>query len=719
MTLFNLENIFDQNKLDHLFFQLKQTDKNEGMDQAFANLKTYLDEQFKIYKDLNYAVSQSTTITVSDLNGAITYVDDHFCELTGFSKDELLNRNHSVLNSGYHDQQFFENIWNTILSGKVWNGEVKNKRKDGVLIWLQTTIVPILNNEGAPFSFIAFRTDITEKKLMEIQLVEALQNDYHRVLKELMNLVFRVKKTSDDGYIFTMVEGKLAEKIGLTTDYLLDQPIKSLYAKERLDMVYQGEEVTFNFKTADLYLYVMLSPIMENGTVVEVIGSAVDITSLKQAEEQVEYLSHNDPLTNLANRTKFREDIEKLTETSTRNNPFSILLCDLDRLKYINDSLGEFAGDKVIKVIAERLQRVIHDKGSLYRYGGDEFIAIIKGSYQEVDELSDKMINAIKKPISVAGKEFFITSSIGISNFYQDGILTDELINHASIAVHYGKVNGRNSKLFYTPKMNKMYNSLLLLEGEVNRALNKNEFVLHYQPKINVITGDIIGFEALIRWFHKEKGYIPPSEFIPLAEETGLIIQLGEWVITEACRQHVRWVEKGLKPFNIAVNVSAIELQRSDFAEKVKTIVYETGMNPEYLEIEITENSVMQNTEDCIRTMNQLRLMGISLSIDDFGTGYSSLGYLRKFPINHLKIDQSFIKNSLIESSNAEIIKAMIQIAHTFGLKVVAEGVEEPHILKFIEEQSCDYYQGYYFSKPVPPDEIEALIVSDSEIRKL
>ncbi|WP_186576790.1 sensor domain-containing protein [Aquibacillus kalidii] len=723
MTLLNYDEFFDNQKLDMLFEQLTHLNTNDNLFPVIKDIKASINSQLKAYQQLRFAVEQSSSITITDINGKITYVDDNFCKLTKFSKEELLNRSHKVLNSAFHDKQFFESLWNTILSGEVWNGDIRNKRKDGSILWLHTTIVPLMEEEGLPpCAFIAFRTDITEKVKLEEKVISGLNSDYQRVFRELMNLVFRIENRSgQDNYYCTMVEGKLTKKLGITQHSNIGNlPIEGKHigevdlpiVKSELEKVFKGQEVTIKHKFRDHYLYTMLSPIIKDGQVVEAIGSSVDITSLEEAEQQVRYLAYHDPLTELPNRTKFTVDIDELIQHSNRDQPFSIMLCDIDRLKYINDALGQYAGDQVLQTISNRLRSIIEPHGLLYRFGGDEFIAVIKEPQEIVAELSERVGRAINKPIPIVGKEFFITSSIGMSTFYKDGITTEELISHASIAVHYGKVNGRNSRFFYSPKMNRMYNDLLLLEGEIRRALSSNEFVLHYQPKIDVETGRVIGMEALIRWFHKERGFIPPSKFIPLAEETGLITQLGEWVIREACYQHVKWKKAGFDPMLIAVNVSAIELQRSDFAKKVHSIIEETGMDPEFLEIEITENSVMQNTEDCIETMNVLRTMGISLSIDDFGTGYSSFGYLRKFPINYLKIDQSFVKNALKESSSGEIIKAMIQLAHTFGLKVVAEGVEDSEILLFIKEQNCDLYQGYYFSTPLDPLDIERQFLS-------
>lgn len=565
-------------------------------------------------------------------------------------------------------------------------------------------------------------TKIEEYLKNDMRKTQALYDDYHKVFQQLMNLVFRVQKNSASGqYHFSLIEGKLTKKIAVYEDHTYDQPLDAVFGTtdrkriiEKFDRVYAGEEVTFKHQHGSLFLYSMLSPIIENGEVIEVVGSSVDITSLEEAEQQIRHLAFHDPLTDLPNRSKLREDMKSLVKDADQSSSFAVLYCDIDRLKYINDTLGEFIGDQVIQTIAKRLEKTIKNSGTLYRFGGDEFVALIKGSQTEIDVIGEAILTQIKQPLTLHGNEFFVTCSIGVSFFGEDATTADELMNHASIAVHYCKVNGRNNRLVYTPSMDEMYNDILLMEGEIRKALYHDDFQLYYQPQINVETGEVIALEALIRWSHKEKGFIPPSKFIPLAEEIGVIIQLGEWVVRQACIQHVKWVEKGYKPVRIAVNVSAIELQRFDFADQVATIIQQTNMDPNYLEIEITENSVMQNTEDCIKTMNTLRAMGISLSIDDFGTGYSSFGYLRKFPINYLKIDQSFVKNALTESSSAEIIKAMIQIAHTFGLKVVAEGVEEQKVLDLLQNEECDYYQGYFFSKPLPPDVLERLLYKKS-----
>ncbi|WP_053217212.1 sensor domain-containing protein [Virgibacillus senegalensis] len=720
MTLLNLDLTCDLDKLENLLSRLDDTDNQDESVQLMIELKNMVKTLFEGFRQFKYAMEQSdTTITITDNRGKITYVDSNFCQMTGYSAEEILGETHQVINSGYHPESFFRDLWLTILEGKVWRGNVKNRHKNGSIIWMQTTIIPLQEQEGAPASFIAFRKDITREKEMEQQLIKTMEDEFERTFDALINMIYKVEKR-DDRFFYTMIKGRLAKTLDLPTELgdgmVLEeflQPEQAEQFKEKYRAAFQGEEIHFKMEFNALYLFFTLAPIWENGKVVEVVGSAVDITSLEEAEQQVRHLAYHDQLTGLPNRTKLAEDLDAWIAED--NGPFVVFYCDLDRLKYINDAMGQFAGDQVISTIAERIQDITWGQGNLYRYGGDEFIFILQKDCTEeaMERIGSAILKQINKPLMITGKEFFITCSIGISRFGSHGKTPEQLINHAGIAMHYCKVNGRNDKLVYSKEMNQTYNDLILLEGELRRALTKEDLTLYYQPKIDVNSGEIIGMEALTRWFHPERGFISPQQFIALAEETGLIIQLGEWVIKEACRQQRRWKEAGFKIQRVAINVSALEIQRKDFTAKVRHILQETGVPPECLELEITENSVMQNTEECIETMNELREMGITLSIDDFGTGYSSFGYLRKFPINHLKIDQSFIRDAFHEPSNAEIVKAMIQLAHTFGVKVVAEGVEERAALEFLKHQKCDYYQGYYYSRPVPAEEFENMLVAE------
>ncbi|SHN28121.1 sensor domain-containing protein [Gracilibacillus kekensis] len=546
------------------------------------------------------------------------------------------------------------------------------------------------------------------------------KHNYEQILKHNMNLIFVIRQENDRFY-FSLLAGKLKEKLDLSDNLIgknadlsiLDHGLKALF-KEKIQESLTGKEVSFRHTYQQCDIYSMLSPIVKNGQVIEIVGTSIDITSFKKAEQEIEYLRAYDRLTNLPNRDKLLKDLDESIKDKKINPLKALIMCDLDRLKNINDTLGQYAGDQVISLISERLLQITPRGCKIYRFGGDEFVIVMDQTIKDISRLAEEILHIIRQPFVLSKNDFYMTGTIGISYMNESVEEAEEYINRASVAVHYGKVKGGNRVIEYNNQMSEKYNEILLLESDIRKAFQYNEFTLSYQPKVDVHTNEIVGVEALIRWEHGKKGMIPPSTFIPIAEEIGMIEKIGEWVLREACSQFVKWQSSGLKPVIVAVNVSAVELQQSEFLKRVKKIIKETGMDPNYLEIEITENSIMQNTEECIDRMNQLREMGISLSIDDFGTGYSSMGYLQKFPINYLKIDKSFIKELFSQSGSAEIIKAMIQLGHTFGLKVVAEGVEGEQILSFIQNQDCDYYQGYFYSKPVEPELIKEKLLAYS-----
>jgi diguanylate cyclase (GGDEF)-like protein len=542
-------------------------------------------------------------------------------------------------------------------------------------------------------------------------------NDLLRILHHNMNLMFVIRRRKGQFYC-SFLSGKLKEQLELpdimpSTDQKFNPEFLSLQ-NSKLTQAFTGKEITYRHHFHNHYLYTMLSPVIKDGEVIEVVGTTIDITSFEKSEQQLEFMATHDILTKLPNRQKLLDDLDRMIHNNQHEKPKAIMICDLDRLKNVNDTLGQFAGDQVITLIADRLKENVRETCSVYRLGGDEFVIVIDQEVADVKAFAEQILQVVRQPIIISKHDFYMTATIGICCMNEKACKTEDYINRASVAVHYGKVQGGNRISEYTDEMSKQYNELILLESDIRKAFKFNEFTLSYQPKVDVHTNEIVGVEALIRWEHGKKGKIPPSLFIPIAEEIGMIDQIGEWVLREACKQFVKWQESGANPVMVAVNISAVELQNPDFLSRVKQVIKETGMDPNYLEIEITENSVMQNTEECIEMMNELRSMGVSLSIDDFGTGYSSMGYLQKFPINYLKIDQSFIKELFEESGSAEIIKAMIQLGHTFGLKVVAEGVEGEQILSFIRNQKCDYYQGYFYSKPLEADLIEEKLLAFS-----
>ncbi|ASF38365.1 GGDEF-domain containing protein [Halobacillus halophilus] len=575
--------------------------------------------------------------------------------------------------------------------------------------------------DPASFSLLEEVKNITFPYIKEYEELEASRVlqilDFSRTLEAIVNVVFKVKKKEGQSFCYDLFEGKLAKDIGLTTALVKGKSLEELFTyeqaaffRQKYALAFSGQTISYKHLYKGRYFETTLSPVEENGRVIEIIGSAVEVTSYEEAEQRLEHMASHDHLTNLPNRNRLQKDLRNSTSAGS---PFTIIFCNLDRFKYVNDTMGHIAGDQVLLLVAERIQRSLSVKDQLYRLGGDEFVICLMGMHtqSEIVRLGKEILQNIRHPINLLGRQFFITASLGAAQCPKDGSSAARLLTSADVAMHFCKQNGRHNLLFYLPNMNKHYEKVITLEGDLRQALTQNELYLHYQPKVDVRTGYISGMEALVRWKHPEQGLISPAEFIPVAEETGLINQLDEWVLKEACRQNQEWIEQGYAPERMAVNVSANEIQRHDFTENVKQILVESRMDPQYLEIEVTENSVMRNTEQCLQTMQDLKSIGVSLSIDDFGTGYSSLSYLRQFPIHYLKIDRAFIKGVLTDPSDAEMVKAMIQLAEAFKLEVVAEGIEDQEVLDFLKENECAYYQGYHFSKPLPPHEMEKLLV--------
>ncbi|BCA78992.1 EAL domain-containing protein [Desulfuromonas sp. AOP6] len=439
------------------------------------------------------------------------------------------------------------------------------------------------------------------------------------------------------------------------------------------------------------------------------IGIIRDITERKLYEEKLKHLATHDELTGLANRPLLLDRLEQSLHYARRSGCLvGVLLFDLDRFKVINDSLGHAFGDKLLCTLAKRLMHLVREADTVARLGGDEFVILLAevAEPEDVGLVASKILQHLAEPLWVDNREILVTASLGISLYPKDSDDGATLIRNADMAMYRAKKNKRNSFAFYSPEMNQRILETLELEGALRQALERKEFCLHYQPQVDLASGHIVGCEALVRWQHPERGMVPPDDFIPLAEETGLIVPLGTWVLGEACRQARDWQEQGLLGLSVAVNISGRQFREPDFVATVERICQESGLEPQFLELEITESVVMENVESAIMTWADLKLLGVSLSIDDFGTGYSSLSYLKQFPIHSLKIDRSFVCDIVTDSNDAAIASSVIALAHTMGLKVVGEGIEAEEQLQFLKEKGCDMGQGYLFSRPLPVEEI-------------
>ena len=567
-------------------------------------------------------------------------------------------------------------------------------------------------NDGKPYQYIAIRTDITARKEAEQSLEIALKNDFRQTVKNLQNAIFKYTYDDNEKITFTLIEGKIAQKLGITVEKInmnqLKHDLSKVDSKRVLHYLsegLQGKAVQFELCFQHYTFLVYLSPISENGEVIEVVGTMTDISERKEAEKLIEHMAFYDHLTGLPNRRCFQKKVqEEIEQAQMDNTQFAVMFIDLDRFKNVNDSMGHSVGDQLLIVVGERLTKSIRKEDFVARFGGDEYVILLPFCQaSEADFVAARIINDLAQPLSFQSIDLFVTSSIGISIYPNDGHDYETLTGAADSAMYLAKDKGKNNFQFFTEDLRRDIIERITLEADLQQALKEDQFVLHYQPQIDLKTGKLTGLEALIRWNHPSKGCISPADFIPIAEETGLIVPIGQWVLETACRQTRKWHKDGSPQLTISVNVSNIQFMQSSFVKHVEDTLVKTGLQPKYLNLEITE-SMTSDVLNCQTTLKKLRNVGINISIDDFGTGYSSLSYLSSFPITHLKVDQVFVQGQ--SPSNKAIVKTIITLAKNLGLKVVAEGVETEEQVTFLKELDCDEAQGYFYSKPLPPEQI-------------
>ena len=662
-------------------------------------------------------------ITRVDLNGVLTDANQKFFDMLGYASGELIGM--PIKNITHPDDygqgaQFRGQLAYGAI--KAVAGEKRFMRKDGSVMWARRTMSVVCNDAGKPDYLVSVVEDISDRKRAELALRESEEK-----FRQMADNIPEVFWMADVGMrkllylspVYEKVTGKpAAEAMKRLSSFLeiVHPDDKRRVRVARRAMPRGGDyNIEYRILCADgslRWIHEQAYPVRDSeGGIYRIAGVASDITHRKAAEEKLVYLAHYDGLTGLPNRVLFRDRLEQtLAQARRRNWLVGVMMLDLDRFKVANDSLGHSVGDSLLKQVAGRLTGCVRVGDTVGRFGGDEFGVILSDLRNAEDArlVAQKALDAFAEPFQLERDEVYITASIGISMYPADSDDLEVLIKSADTALHRAKDSGRNNFQFFTAEMNAKVLHRLSMENSLRRALERHEFLLHYQPKASLNGGNTTGLEALLRWQHPELGLVLPGEFVPLLEETGLIIPVGEWIFSAVCAQLKAWAAAGVQCVPIAINLSSRQFLTRGFGSYIRRLLDEYEADPRLIELEITESSLMANTEDVVHTLEYLESIGVRISVDDFGTGYSSLSYLKRFPLDALKIDRSFVRDITSNAEDATIVRAIISMAGSLGLKTVAEGVETEAQMNFLATNGCDEIQGYYLARPLTVEDCGA-----------
>ncbi|MEO7106136.1 MAG: EAL domain-containing protein [Rhodoferax sp.] len=656
-------------------------------------------------------------IVVLGQDGHVEYCNEGFLTMSGFSSAEVIG----VKPYPWHQDETTNAIYRSLLKSEHgddrWNGDVQSTRKDGSVYWERQVVSALRDASGLRTHLVIVKEDVSDRKLRRADYAQT-RHLHERALASSSNGVMITRSDADDHSIvyvnpaFERITGYGADEVmGLEGRFLvrddLAQPdlehIRSALREKR-----EGSATLRNYrKDGSLFWNELhIAPVQDlaGSTTTHFVSIINDISERVRYQHALEYQANHDSLTGLANHNLLNDRIEQAVAWAKRHgHVMGVMLLDLDHFKLINDASGHSAGDALLKEVAQRLLACVRETDTVARLGGDEFVIILTDLPQpdDVDQIAEKILSTLSRPAEVAGRDVFVTASIGVSLYPRDGDHGEILLRYADMAMYRVKEHGRNSVRQYAPEMGTTAISRLDMEGAMRRGLERGEFVLHYQPKIDLTTQNVVGAEALLRWQHPQIGMVHPIEFIRLAEETGLILPLGEWVLAEACRQQVLWAKQGLPQLKIAINMSARQFRQEELAERIADVFVSTGADPSLVILELTESMVMHDVDSTLVALRALKKLGVSLSLDDFGTGYSSLSYLRRFPIDELKIDRSFINDIHTNPDDAAIAGAIVAMARSLSLSVVAEGVENKEQAALLTTLGCNQVQGYYYARPL------------------
>ncbi len=657
---------------------------------------------------------------ISDTRGIITQVNQQADLLLGYGLGELVGQSIEVLvpesfrakHPETHAKFVAEPVTRPLKTGRT----LQARRKDGSTFDVDISVSPIKTEQG--LFFASALRDVTLSKQAEAHLrvaAIAFESNEPMVITDVENIILQVNRafTESTGY---SKEEAVGQKINLLKSGRHDADFYAeMWAGIERDGTWQGE-IWDRRKNGEIYPKWLIVSVVkgDNGEVTHYVGTHIDITERKAAEEQIKQLAFFDPLTQLPNRRLLQERLKHGIDVERRDGKqLALLMLDLDRFKAVNDSLGHLAGDELLQQVSARISNRLRDVDMVARLGGDEFVVLLEDIAHPEDaaRVAEHIIADLSKSFCLAqGEEVQIGASIGISLYPQHGENIDILMDHADSALYQAKDAGRGCFAYFSEDLTLVARERIALESRLRRAIEQQELRVYYQPQVDIASGRIVGAEALVRWQDPVEGLIQPVWFISVAEETGLIVAIGEWILRETCRQGRQWLDAGLPPITLAVNVSPHQFRRSDICALVAVVLAETGFPPTQLELEITESGLMDNQDNATKILNGLRDQGVRLAIDDFGTGYSSLAYLKHFPLDLLKIDKSFIDDIPFHQDDMEIAATIIAMGHILGFKVLAEGVETEAQLAFLQEKGCDMYQGYIKSRPVPAEEFARLL---------